>query len=104
MSEEKRNPGQLVFGLDIGTRSLVGTVGYMAGDVFHVVAQCIREHETRSMLDGQIHDIEMVGRSVTEVKKNLEEQTGKELHEVCITAAGRMVFGILLTLSLKDKA
>ena len=91
MSEEKRNPGQLVFGLDIGTRSLVGTVGYMAGDVFHVVAQCIREHETRSMLDGQIHDIEMVGRSVTEVKKNLEEQTGKELHEVCIAAAGRVL-------------
>ncbi len=91
MSEEKRNPGQLVFGLDIGTRSLVGTVGYMTNDVFHVVAQCVREHETRSMLDGQIHDIEMVARSVLAVKKNLEEQINGELNEVCIAAAGRVL-------------
>ena len=40
-------PGQLVFGLDIGTRSIVGTVGYRTGERFHVVAQCVREHETR---------------------------------------------------------
>lgn len=91
MGEEKKNLGQLVFGLDIGTRSLVGTVGYMEEDVFHVVAQCIREHETRSMLDGQIHDIGKVGRSIIEVKKNLEEQIGRELHEVCIAAAGRVL-------------
>lgn len=91
VSEEKRSQGQLVFGLDIGTRSLVGTVGYMSEDVFHVVAQCVREHETRSMLDGQIHNIEMVGRSILEVKKNLEEQIGRQLTEVCIAAAGRVL-------------
>ena len=45
-----------VFGLDIGTRSVVGTVGYKRGDNFVVVAQEIREHQTRAMLDGQIHD------------------------------------------------
>ena len=71
MEEDKKNPGQLVFGLDIGTRSLVGTVGYMTGDKFHVVAQCVREHDTRSMLDGQIHDINTVGRSIKEVKRSL---------------------------------
>lgn len=55
--EAKKYPGSLVFGLDIGTRSIVGTVGYMTGERFHVVDQEIREHETRAMLDGQIHDI-----------------------------------------------
>ena len=47
-----------VFGLDIGTRNVVGTVGYRTeDDKFIVAAQCVRQHETRAMLDGQIHDI-----------------------------------------------
>ena len=91
MEEDKKNPGQLVFGLDIGTRSLVGTVGYMSGDKFHVVAQCVREHESRSMLDGQIHDINTVGRSINDVKQRLENQIGRQLNEVCIAAAGRVL-------------
>ena len=47
----------LVFGLDIGTRNVVGTVGYKTENEFVVVAQYMLEHETRAMLDGQIHDI-----------------------------------------------
>ena len=31
MEEVKEKQGQLVFGLDIGTRSIVGTVGYLNG-------------------------------------------------------------------------
>ncbi|MBO4904353.1 MAG: rod shape-determining protein, partial [Lachnospiraceae bacterium] len=91
MAEKKKNPGQLVFGLDIGTRSVVGTVGYRTGETFHVVAQCERKHDTRSMLDGQIHDIERVGRTIKEVKQDIESIIGKELHEVCIAAAGRVL-------------
>ncbi len=91
MSEKKKNPGQLVFGLDIGTRSIVGTVGYRTDDTFHVVAQCERKHDTRSMLDGQIHDIEKVGRTIKEVKEELEKIIGKQLYEVCIAAAGRVL-------------
>lgn len=91
MAEKKKNPGQLVFGLDIGTRSIVGTVGYRTDDVFHVVAQYAKEHTTRSMLDGQIHDIEKVGHTILEVKEHLEGIIGKELHEVCIAAAGRVL-------------
>ena len=34
MSEVNKYPGQLVFGLDIGTRSIVGTVGYKIGEKF----------------------------------------------------------------------
>ncbi len=97
MEEDKKNPGQLVFGLDIGTRSLVGTVGYKTGDKFHVVAQCVREHDTRSMLDGQIHDINTVGRSIGEVKRTLENKIGKTLNEVCIAAAGRVLKTVTVT-------
>ena len=41
-----------VFGLDIGTRNVVGTVGHRTEDgAFIVEAQYVRQHETRSMLD-----------------------------------------------------
>lgn len=91
MSEAMKFPGQLVFGLDIGTRSIVGTVGYRVGEKFYVVTQSIREHSTRSMLDGQIHDIYKVGETISEVKNELEERIGRPLKEVCIAAAGRVL-------------
>lgn len=50
-------PEPLIFGLDIGTRSIVGTVGYREQERFHVVAMAVKYHDTRSMIDGQIHDI-----------------------------------------------
>ena len=81
-----------VFGLDIGTRNVVGTVGYQTDDnEFVVTAQYVREHETRAMLDGQIHDIGRVAKTIKEVKDELEKQTGQPLEEVCIAAAGRVL-------------
>jgi cell division protein FtsA len=81
-----------VFGLDIGTRNVVGTVGYRTeDDEFVVIAQYMRQHETRSMLDGQIHDIGRVARTIGIVKKELEQQIGEPLSEVCIAAAGRVL-------------
>ena len=91
MASTKKNPGNLVFGLDIGTRSIVGTVGYKTEDKFHVLAQQVKEHDTRSMLDGQIHDIDRVGRTIADVKDELEKVIGKQLNEVCIAAAGRVL-------------
>ncbi|MBQ0027385.1 MAG: rod shape-determining protein [Lachnospiraceae bacterium] len=88
---EANNPNQMVFGLDIGTRSIVGTVGYKKGKQFVVVAQCNKEHETRAMLDGQIHDIAQVAETIKDVKKRLEAKIGGELHRVCIAAAGRVL-------------
>lgn len=84
-------PASLVFGLDIGTRSIVGTVGYKDGDCFYVVAQAVKEHETRAMIDGQIHDIAKVAGTIKEVKAILEEKTKRKLKEVCIAAAGRVL-------------
>lgn len=81
-----------VFGLDIGTRNVVGTVGYREDEhSFIVVAQCIMEHETRAMIDGQIHDIGRVGKTIAKVKEQLEAQIKQPLTEVCIAAAGRVL-------------
>lgn len=86
------NPEQLVFGLDIGTRSIVGTVGYKQSlNDFTVVAQAIKMHDTRAMMDGQIHDINKVAETIEQVKRSLEKQTGRKLEEVCIAAAGRVL-------------
>ena len=80
-----------VFGLDIGTRNVVGSVGYLEDKDFHVVAQYSLEHESRAMLDGQIHDIGRVSGTIGRVKEALEAQVGFPLTEVCIAAAGRVL-------------
>ncbi len=84
---------QYVFGLDIGTRSVVGTVGYKKNATnFTVVAQEIKMHDTRAMLDGQIHDIGKVAETIKQVKRGLEKQLGgAKLTDVCIAAAGRVL-------------
>lgn len=86
-----RSKEAYVFGLDIGTRSIVGTVGYREKDRFVVVAQAAKEHETRAMLDGQIHDIAMVAGTIKEVKEILEKKIKRKLKNVCIAAAGRVL-------------
>ena len=87
----------MVFGLDIGTRSIVGTVGYKSNNRFYVVAQRVKEHETRAMLDGQIHDIHKVGETIRQVKEELEAAIGRPLTEACIAAAGRVLRTINVT-------
>ncbi|MBR4344825.1 MAG: rod shape-determining protein [Lachnospiraceae bacterium] len=89
---ETKFPDNTVFGLDIGTRSVVGTVGYRkpTGE-FVILAQKSECHETRAMLDGQIHDIKKVTDTVCKVKFELERELETELSEVCIAAAGRVL-------------
>lgn len=92
MAEYTSCPEHFIFGLDIGTRSIVGTVGYREDERhFHVVAQVVRMHETRAMLDGQIHDIQKVADTICEVKNELEERLQYKLEKVCIAAAGRVL-------------
>lgn len=88
MAESKK---QYVFGLDIGTRSVVGTVGYLVDDRFKVICQRTKEHETRAMIDGQIHDIIRVAETIREIKAECEEFIGEKLTRVCIAAAGRVL-------------
>ncbi|MFV0465300.1 MAG: cell division protein FtsA [Lachnospiraceae bacterium] len=97
MKTEPEN--HLVFGLDIGTRNVVGIVGYRKSNEFIVVAHHSIEHETRAMLDGQIHDIARVAATITAVRQELEKQTGSELRDVCIAAAGRVLKTITTNVS-----
>ena len=51
-------PDDIVFAMDIGTRTIAGVVGRQEGDCFHVLATEVCEHKSRAMMDGQIHDID----------------------------------------------
>ncbi len=98
MSEKSNN---YVFGLDIGTRSCVGIVGYMEDKKFHVCAQSVFEHEPRAMMDGQIHDIEKVSDTIKKVKKDLELKLGFTLKKTCIAAAGRVLKTITVSTEIQ---
>lgn len=79
----------LVFALDIGTRTVIGVVGYYEGDKFNVVDIDVVEHKNRAMIDGQVHDVEEVAGAAKLVKDNLEHRLGITLENVSIAAAGR---------------
>ena len=79
----------LYFGLDIGTRTVVGMVGYKEGNEFVIVDYESKPHEERAMMDGQIHDIQKVSKVVYDVKHTLEKRLNISLKEVAIAAAGR---------------
>lgn len=82
---------ELVFALDIGTRSVVGIVGIQENAIFRVIATEVLEHKSRAMMDGQIHDIDRVAGVVKEIKEKLEARLGLQLKRVAIAAAGRVL-------------
>ena len=85
------NPKDIIFALDIGTRSIIGTAGIVREKKFNSLAECYLEHEERAMMDGQIHDINLVADGVNKVKNQLEKDLGFKLKDVSIAAAGRFV-------------
>lgn len=85
------DPEELVFALDIGTRSVVGVVGVQEGNRFRILTTEILEHKNRAMMDGQIHDIDQVAAIVREVKDKIEIRLGMPLKRVAIAAAGRVL-------------
>ncbi|MGL4772714.1 MAG: cell division protein FtsA [Clostridium sp.] len=80
---------ELLFSLDIGTRSVIGTVLKRNGKSLEVICEKYIEHEERAMIDGQIHDINLVSKVVKKVKNEIEEELHITLEEVAIAAAGR---------------
>ncbi|WP_282033117.1 pilus assembly protein PilM [Metabacillus indicus] len=76
------------FALDIGTRSVVGLLLSERSGVFEVIDAVMEEHNERSMLDGQIHDIQAVAKVIVSVKEKLEKKYGP-LTKVSVAAAGR---------------
>lgn len=99
MNSTKINPKDILFSLDIGTRSVIGTVGVIRDKKFCVICEKYIEHEERAMIDGQIHDIHLVANEVSRIKKELEKELGITLNSVSIAAAGRL----LRTISVKTE-
>lgn len=91
MELKRFNPKDIIFALDIGTRSIIGTVGIIKDKKFQIVCEKYLEHEERAMVDGQIHDITLVASVVQKVKTYLEEELKIQLNEVSIAAAGRFL-------------
>lgn len=78
-----------IFALDIGTRTVVGLVVEPLDEGLKVKHLAFEEHRTRSMLDGQIHDVTQVSKVVSRVKEILENEYGSKLSEVSVAVAGR---------------
>ncbi|MFH1062967.1 MAG: cell division FtsA domain-containing protein [Candidatus Omnitrophota bacterium] len=84
------NPNDdLIFALDIGTRKVVGIIARKYGDTIHILDVEKVEHQTRTMLDGQIHNINEVAKIVRNIKETLEKRAGQSLRKVGVAVAGR---------------
>lgn len=81
----------LIFGLDIGTRTVIGNVGYIENNKWTMVECVCMAHEDRAMIDGQIHDIQKVADIVARVKRHIESKLQVQLKQVAIAAAGRVL-------------
>ncbi len=79
----------MIFALDIGTRSIIGMIGVVEENQVHITAIEREEHAERAMIDGQIENIEKVSALADKVKKRLEAKVKTKLSRVCVAAAGR---------------
>ena len=84
-----QQPDDLIFVLDIGTRSIIGLAGTVEDEKLKVTAIESAEHKKRAMIDGQIEDIGAVAKLAKSVKERVETKLGVSLNRVCVAAAGR---------------
>lgn len=84
-----KNNDNMIFALDIGTRSIVGIVAEKEDDQLKLVASKSICHTQRTMVDGQIEDIKKVGKVIQDVVSQLESELDCKLNNVYIAAAGR---------------
>jgi len=87
--QNKKRQGNLIFSIDIGTRTVVGIVGKQVDGIFHIIEAVSIAHTKRAMVDGQIEEIDEVSRVVQAVKAELEKRLHVTLTNVSIAAAGR---------------
>ena len=69
----KKQQGDVIFALDIGTRTVVGVLAEKTQDGYKLIDMETQAHESRSMTDGQIEDIDAVAAVVTSVKYALQQ-------------------------------
>lgn len=89
LRKEEDLSNKVIFALDIGTRSIIGMVGCLENGKVNILGIEKAEHARRTMIDGQIENIDKVAAVAAEVKKGLEKQLDIELKRVHIAAAGR---------------
>jgi len=93
-----------IFVLDIGTRTVMAMLAGLEDDTLTVYHLLYREHKTRSMLDGQIHDIAQVAKVIGELVREMREISGQELKQVAVAAAGRSLKTVKGTARIKFPA
>lgn len=79
----------LIYALDIGTRSVIGMLGQVEDGKVHILHVEKQPHVKRAMMDGQIEDIAQVAGAVSAVTQRLEKAAGCKLSRACVAAAGR---------------
>lgn len=78
-----------IFVLDIGTRSVVALLAGLEKGELTVSHLLYKEHKTRAMLDGQIHDVDKVAEVIMQLVEEIRKVSGQELKKVAVAAAGR---------------
>ncbi len=78
-----------IFVLDIGTRSVMALLARMEGEELVVSHLCYKEHKTRAMQDGQIHDVKQVTDVIQDLLIEIKSLSGCEIKKVAVAAAGR---------------
>ena len=89
VQEPKSQSANMIFALDIGTRSIIGMVGTVEEGKVRILAIEKEEHTERAMIGGQIENIEKVASLAGKVKDRLEKKVNCRLERVCVAAAGR---------------
>ena len=88
-AQKKDAQGDVIFALDIGTRTVVGVLARNTPQGCQIIDMVTVAHEKRSMADGQIEDIGAVSADIKRVKRELESRQNIQLKSACIAAAGR---------------
>ena len=90
-AQPKTQGKDLLFILDIGTRSVIGVAGRLQGEMLKVLCVESEEHSQRAVVDGQIQDIEQTAKIAGVVKDRMEKKLGLIFQEVHVAAAGRVL-------------
>lgn len=88
-SAKKIPQGDVIFALDIGTRTIVGVLAKKLATGCEILDIETVAHEKRCMNDGQIEDIKTVAEDIKKVRRALEQKNKISLKSACIAAAGR---------------
>ena len=64
----------LIYALDIGTRSVIGMLGKVKEGKVHIFAMEKQPHQQRAMQDGQIEDIGQAARAVVQIQNAAESR------------------------------